>query len=377
MGDDKSPKKPVGEGLVKRIGYLRGDEPPSRGLLRAAVILGCGLLAGVGAVLGIPRTAEKFERGFFGPPPVAVAGTNPSATGSLPRPVPAKIDSVGAASRDTLPVPIASVVSKKRPAPSSSGLAGPPGSVQRAPSPDVPALLSIGKEVAGGFFGAMFAFVFLRLNDVFTGRYSRQRRHFNALSRLQHLLNDWLGILSDNVYVTEKFCRSVRQGNVHYSFGRQIPIDKSIYQDLINLDLINAVRSLFDMARKLNDDSENTATNYADFRHLYLTDVWAREKYIANVTELTKVFDIGIRAHEEFVPEVRRVLAWTRILCLRDHPQAAKLAFAPPSSAVVTEEEIAAENASLDNEIEESGKESRKRIDRILGEAKPEAESPK
>lgn len=89
------------------------------------------------------------------------------------------------------------------------------------------------------FAGAFFAFLFLRLAEFLSKVYQRQVKHYNSLVILETQLNELGGIIHDNIYLIPFFRNAITSGNIYFSKLRQLPIDRSHYENLHDIDLIN------------------------------------------------------------------------------------------------------------------------------------------
>jgi len=123
--------------------------------------------------------------------------------------------------------------------------------------------------VLGPFFGAFFAFIFVRLGEGLKRLYDRRIKHHDALVHLEHYLNDASIRVDENRYMAEGFIevvgRSVSQPGVVAVSGNRlssIPLDYALLLNLTNLDLINDLFGLFVDLRKLNDSAEALMRQY-------------------------------------------------------------------------------------------------------------------
>lgn len=235
----------------------------------------------------------------------------------------------------------------------------------------------IWNEGIGAFLGAFFAFWSAKAVELTRDRFERQRRNLRALSRLQHVLNDYLGILWDNIYVVRKIKLNVEAGRTHWSCPRALPVDKSIYDDLLSLDVINELRSVYDTVRKINDDIENAIAGYEDIKNVYFTTIANGEPdvefYKTNGAVMVKVFETGAHFHEDFMDnDVSDLLARARILSTKGGTLGIRLVVLGLKSPNVTNDEIEAEKERLRAEMKAVQTESQARIDRLFREGDPE-----
>src|SRR5689334_17309051 len=61
------------------------------------------------------------------------------------------------------------------------------------------------KALIGGFAGAFFAFLFVRLGEGLKRLLERQERNHSSLVKAEHYLNYCLSITGDNIFIIEDF----------------------------------------------------------------------------------------------------------------------------------------------------------------------------
>src|SRR5215203_916978 len=123
--------------------------------------------------------------------------------------------------------------------------------------------------VAGPFFGASFAFIFIRVGDAIKRYYDRRFKNHDSLVHLEHYLNDVAARIDENIYLADGFIKVVstsvvESGTISASGNRltSIPFDRELLLGLTNLDLINDLFSFQIGIRKLNDTTESLARKY-------------------------------------------------------------------------------------------------------------------
>lgn len=123
--------------------------------------------------------------------------------------------------------------------------------------------------VAGPFFGAFFAFMFVRVGDAIKRYYDRRFKNHDCLVHLEHYLNDVASRIDDNIYLADGFINvvapSVIEGGIIKASGNRltsIPFDRELLLGLTNLDLINDLFAFQVNVRKVNDSAETLARQY-------------------------------------------------------------------------------------------------------------------
>ena len=111
--------------------------------------------------------------------------------------------------------------------------------------------------ILNGYWTAFFALIFLGLSSIAAKIFTREIRHYNALINLDTQLNEMLGIIKDNVYQMRGFREHIVKGNIHWGNLRPVFIDRTHYENLFDVELINQVFVFFYQVRKVNDDMEN------------------------------------------------------------------------------------------------------------------------
>lgn len=223
-------------------------------------------------------------------------------------------------------------------------------------------------EGFSAFAGAFFAFLFLRLAEFLSKLYQRQVQHYNSLINLETQLNEIGGIIHDNLYILPNFIRVISSGNIYFNNLHQIPIDKSHYQNLYDLELLNELFSYNYQARKLNDDIRSASSGYSDIKNALIQKNINKQGYIVNA----KLMSNNLRQIEIFLTEFENItvdlLAKVRIQVRYDRPLGTKMQhfFIRPSSKKIKKQEIEKEKERLLREIEETKTQSQKQIEKIL-----------
>lgn len=220
----------------------------------------------------------------------------------------------------------------------------------------------------GAFAGAFFAFLFLRLAEFFSKIYQRQVQHFNSLVILETQLNEIGGIIHDNLYILPEFIRVITSGNVYFNNLHPIPIDKSHYEKLYDLDLLNELFSYYYQVRKMNDDMETMTRGYGEIKSALIQ----KHINIADYKVNTAILAENLKTHEMFMIELQqetvKLLARIRVQIKSDTPLGTKLQrlFIHSSEGKIDQKEIDKEMKKLNKEIEETKTKSQKQIEEVL-----------
>lgn len=123
----------------------------------------------------------------------------------------------------------------------------------------------------GAFAGAAFSFLFIRIADALTKIYERQAKHYNALVRLQLVLNFNLNAIFLNRRNITKFSevlKKTKKENIitinPNKFGKLLLLDKYI-SDLYYPELINELFQFNINLHKTNQDISVPNETYLNF----------------------------------------------------------------------------------------------------------------
>jgi len=223
-------------------------------------------------------------------------------------------------------------------------------------------------EGFSAFAGAFFAFLFLRLAEFFGKIYQRQVKHYNSLVTLETQLNELGGIIHDNIYLLPYFRKAILSGHIYFSKLRQLPIDRSHYGKLYDINFINDLFSFNYQLRKLNDDIDSLASGYTDTKNAYIHHHIQKPDYLINA-QLTADHLITL---EVFLSEMEKqtvnLMAKVRLMSKKDIPLGTKIMslLIHTSDTKLKKIEIENEANKLLQEIEETKTKSQKEIEEIL-----------
>lgn len=235
---------------------------------------------------------------------------------------------------------------------------------------------TIGRELVilgfSAFAGAFFAYLFTRFADFFSKIYQRQIKHYNSLVNLETQLTEIGGIINDDLYVIPEFIKVITSGHVYFNNLRPLPIDKSHYENLYDIDLINLLFSYNYELRKINDDIDTVTRGYDKIESAYTQKNITPEEYLYNCKNLAAQLTIQKLFLTKLQDKATRLIARIRIEIKKDIPFGTKLQsfFIKTNGSKITNLELDRELKKLKKEIEESKTISRKEIDDTLQEYK-------
>jgi len=180
------------------------------------------------------------------------------------------------------------------------------------------------KAILPPFFGAFFAFVFLRVAFMLDKRYDRKVRHYNALIRLEDNLNRYLGLLWQNNFEIKSVidaCRKAQEAKVIpviINQARPIPFEREPLRDLANLELMNTVFAYYEELRRVNTDMSSLNSAYERAEKLLYANKISDQTFIASLSpfgdklsELNKfISDVG--------EDTKEIVARSRVLIKTD-----------------------------------------------------------
>lgn len=217
---------------------------------------------------------------------------------------------------------------------------------------------------------AIFTYIAERIRWRFEVRYDRFIRHHNALVFLEYVLNENLGILSDNKYLIDGFTQAYAkstadQVRLQWNLPRHLRIEKSFYTDLLELDILNKLFMLNDDFRKVNDDIDSCNDSYGIIRHARISASIDGLTYLVNTQGMVEAYALERRMLEEIQSSIQLLLARVRIQTRKDRVSRGWLVRGSMNPSKVTTGEVESEVNKMKAEIAEIQAEHRKKIERI------------
>jgi hypothetical protein len=220
----------------------------------------------------------------------------------------------------------------------------------------------------GAFSGAFFAFLFLRLAEFLYRVHQRQVKHYNSLVLLETQLNELGGIIYDNIYLIPFFRNVITSGHIYFSKLRQLPIDRSHYEKLHDIGLINDLFTFNYQLRKINDDIDSLADGYADIKNAYIQNHIKDKEYLANAQISAKLLTTLEAFLVDMENRTTQLLAKVRLMSKKDVPLGTKFLRwrIHTSGSSLKEVDIDKEAEKLLKEIEDNKTQSQKEIEEVL-----------
>ncbi len=172
----------------------------------------------------------------------------------------------------------------------------------------------------GAFMGAFFAFTFVRITDFLKAIRDRRKSHLNGLVEVERLFNEHLASISDNLFIAPDFCAVVRSGGVHPFGFRPLRVERTIYSQLHNKQLLNKLFQFDDGVRKVNMDLDSLRDLYLGLRQGLMEGRLTNQAYQENGDFLARNVEELSKFIERLKSEALEILAISRIRCRSDKP---------------------------------------------------------
>lgn len=232
--------------------------------------------------------------------------------------------------------------------------------------------LVITTAAVGAFFGAFFAFLFLRIADWLRAFTARRRRAREVLVRLQHRLNALLSALDDNAYIIDGFRNGIEKSRpntdifVWHSRLQDVGTLDPGYIELLDVGLINDHFVLDTHLYKLNKSMETINYAYGDVKNALIAGRMTTDNYMRNLENVQSNL-AELRQHiAATMEEVKANIAAGRVFLRKVKWLAPILRWVVRrKDSVWFETRFERELKRLDTEIEQVKKESRERLERI------------
>lgn len=217
------------------------------------------------------------------------------------------------------------------------------------------------------FFGAFFAYFFLRVGEFFRSLYARQVKHYNSLVTFETQLNEIDTIVQDNLYILPDFISTLEAQRIYFNTLYSLPIDLSRYANLYDLDLLNLLFVYYDKIRRLNNDIRTVNTGYAELKAALIQKNIDQQTYRLNCNNIAN----NLKHLRAFLGDFQQKTNWLqariRIQIKKDKPLGIRFQQLLVWSAgpKIDEEQIEEELKTLLQEKEQTRTESKREIEQI------------
>lgn len=176
-------------------------------------------------------------------------------------------------------------------------------------------------DLSGAFFGAFFAFIFIRLGDLVGHIYRREARHYRALSRLQFELNRGLVRINDNlsklktdILRSEMVAANAGLAVISVHEFAPLQVSDDLIADVLSLDLLNELFSLSVDFERCTTDLKAIRSTHQDIAARRLGGEIGEDNYRAEIERNLKHLSSFQGYLEDLEAETRKTLAGVRVL---------------------------------------------------------------
>jgi len=216
------------------------------------------------------------------------------------------------------------------------------------------------------FFGAFFAFAFVKFSDWLSVIRKSNANHFNALVKIERLLNRIVSRLERSILLCRDDINALRSMKMLVWNLPPVPCSYELADDLKNIDFVNDYFSFTLDIETLNNDINTIISMYEEIKSLFINKTASPETYKDNVAfSIMRVSEI-IKFMENYQSEATNLLAKARIL-LKERRRRIFLIGALPKRHFGKgfEKYLKEELTILDKEIGITRLKSQEEIDRI------------
>lgn len=215
-----------------------------------------------------------------------------------------------------------------------------------------------------GFIGSVSTFVITRLGVLLNRIRKRNVLNYNALVRLEHLANEWGGVVNDNRQNLETIIDAMSKPRV-LPLNRlgKIPAFKDLKLHLLDLDLINRQSDVEISLRRINDDAEIMNNHLDSFQGGVINKTLNPEEYKTLLGSMLVEAKFLLTFYESFLDDLAELAAHARLKIGIDKTISIRVLGKISSfkKRAVTTKEIEKEKNKVLVEIESNRKKSLKR----------------
>ncbi len=221
------------------------------------------------------------------------------------------------------------------------------------------------------FFGAFFAFIFVKISEWFSIIRKNNENHFNGLVKIERLINRVISRLEKNILIFQDYVEALNSMNMITWSSHPVPFCNELADDLKNIDFINEYFSFSLDIETLNNDFVTIGTMYDEVKGLFINKTIKPETYKNNVSFCVNKIEGIVEFMKTYQENAIKLLAKTRLLS-KERKNITFLFGAFPKKHYIKkfDEEVEEELKVLKEEIEEVRKKSQEEINRIKGDSK-------
>jgi hypothetical protein len=223
--------------------------------------------------------------------------------------------------------------------------------------------------VLAAFIGAVLAFLISRLGIFLDRIKKRNTKNYNALVKLEHLVNEWQTVIDDNRQHIEVFKAAMNQlGVLPLNRFEKIMIANSVKMDLQDIKLVNSVFGLEYSFRRLNQDAEVINSNLDSFREGVVSRNINPSQYLVLLKSTLGEISFLQAFMDELLDELAEVMAYVHIRLELDETFSMKLLkkISMRKKRVLTMPEVLKRKKKVLSQLEKSRTESIKKREEII-----------
>lgn len=234
-------------------------------------------------------------------------------------------------------------------------------------------MLEYGEIIAaawGAIVGALGAFAAAQIHFVLSTRHDRWEEHRDSLVRLELILNEFLDMAHVNIKVLTKFQTTVDETDnkkMFWGTPSQLPLDRKLLPNLMNIGLTNELFSLIVKTRRINHDIETAFESYNLIKQAFIKNEISFDQYKTTTSQLIEWSNVSVNAHKLLIDMDKKLIAIVKLLLRRDKPHKITSFIVKKYSFKFTDDDICAIQKELEIEIKSIEKESIKKADEYLG----------
>lgn len=221
------------------------------------------------------------------------------------------------------------------------------------------------------FFGAFFAFIFVKIAEWFSIIRKSNENHFNSLVKIERLLNRIISRFEKNILIFQDYVEPLRSMKMITWSSHPVPFCNELADDLKNIDFINEYFSFSLDMETLNNDFTTIRTMYDEVKGLFMNGTIKSETYKSNVSFCVNTIEGIAKLMKSYQENAIKLLAKTRLL-LKERKNRTFLFGAFPKKHYIKkfDKNVEEKLKVLKEEIEEVRKKSKEEINRIKGDSK-------
>ena len=119
------------------------------------------------------------------------------------------------------------------------------------------------EALIAAFSGAFFAYIFLKIGELFTRLYQAEQNNQKTIVELEHLMNVYMNKLHNNLFVSNDMINTINSHNntqdisnlikINFNSFKPVEFSQSNLLNLKNIDFVNDVFNFYADLEKVND----------------------------------------------------------------------------------------------------------------------------